>query len=130
MPSEVWISYKPKILLFFQKLKIMKSTANMREISVKNEADFSISRKCSVRNFLFFWYWNLNSGPTPWATPPALFCEGFFWERNLWTICLGWLWPAILLISASWVARIIGASHRLPARNFLIWKSVLRNYWV
>jgi hypothetical protein len=23
------------------------------------------------------WYWGLNSGPIPWATPPALFCDGF-----------------------------------------------------
>jgi hypothetical protein len=23
-------------------------------------------------------YFGLNSGPTPWAIPPALFCEGFF----------------------------------------------------
>jgi hypothetical protein len=27
------------------------------------------------------------------------------------TTCLGWLWTSILLISASWVARITGASH-------------------
>jgi hypothetical protein len=24
------------------------------------------------------WYWRLNSGPTPWATPSALFCDFFF----------------------------------------------------
>jgi hypothetical protein len=29
----------------------------------------------------------------------------------LWTICLGWLWTVILLISASRVARIKGMSH-------------------
>jgi hypothetical protein len=23
-------------------------------------------------------YWGLTSGPTLWATPPALFCDGFF----------------------------------------------------
>jgi hypothetical protein len=28
--------------------------------------------------FSFFQYWGLNSGPTPGATPPALFCDGFF----------------------------------------------------
>jgi hypothetical protein len=28
--------------------------------------------------FCFFPYWGLNSRPTPWATPPALFCDGFF----------------------------------------------------
>jgi hypothetical protein len=61
------------------------------------------------------WYWGLNSGPLPWDTPPALFCDGFFWDRVLWTVCLGWLWTTILLISASWVARITGVSHGCPA---------------
>jgi hypothetical protein len=55
--------------------------------------------------FLFLWYWGLNSGPIPWATLPAFFCAGLFWDRVLWTICLGWLWTAVLLISASWVAK-------------------------
>jgi hypothetical protein len=34
------------------------------------------------------------------------------------TICPGWLWTTILLISASWVAKIIDVSHWHPA---LIW---------
>jgi hypothetical protein len=34
----------------------------------------------------------------------------------LWTICINWLWTWILLISASWVAGITGASHRCPTR--------------
>jgi hypothetical protein len=46
----------------------------------------------------------LNSGPSPWATPPALFCEGFFWDKVPRTICLDWLQTTILLISASIVA--------------------------
>jgi hypothetical protein len=48
----------------------------------------------------------LNSGPTPWATPPALFCDGVFQARVLRTICPIWLPTVILLISATWVARI------------------------
>jgi hypothetical protein len=32
---------------------------------------------------------------------------GFFQHRVLWTICLGWLQTVILLIFASWVARLI-----------------------
>jgi hypothetical protein len=35
-----------------------------------------------------------------------------FQDRISWTICLGWLWTAILLISVSWVARIRGVSHQ------------------
>jgi hypothetical protein len=60
-----------------------------------------------------WWHWGLNSGPTPWASPPALFSDGLFWDRVLWTICLGWVRTAVLLISASWVARITGVSHRI-----------------
>jgi hypothetical protein len=48
---------------------------------------------------------------TTWVTPPALFCASYFWDRVSQTICLGWLQTKILLISASWVARIISVSH-------------------
>jgi hypothetical protein len=72
---------------------------------------------------LFFSLWvfvvvvvfSLNSGPTSSAIPPALLCDGFFQERVSWTICPGWLRTTILLISASWVARITGVSHQHPA---------------
>jgi hypothetical protein len=65
--------------------------------------------------FFFFQYWNLNSEPPPWGTPPALFLWRVFWDRVSRIICLGWLWILILLISASWVARITGVSHCHPA---------------
>jgi hypothetical protein len=38
----------------------------------------------------------------------AFYCDGFFQDRELWAICLGWLGTMILLISASWVAGITG----------------------
>jgi hypothetical protein len=61
-------------------------------------------------------YCGFNSGHTPWATPQALFCDdGFFWDRVSQTIFQGWLWSAILLITASWVPRITGVSHRCQA---------------
>jgi hypothetical protein len=41
-----------------------------------------------------------------WVIPPALFCIGCFQDRVSWTICQGWLWTVVLLISASWVARL------------------------
>jgi hypothetical protein len=44
------------------------------------------------------------------------FCDGFFPDRVLGTICLGWLQTAILLISASCVARITGMSHSCLAQ--------------
>jgi hypothetical protein len=37
-------------------------------------------------NFFVCVNWGLNSEPTPLATPPALFCEGFFWDRVSWII--------------------------------------------
>jgi hypothetical protein len=67
--------------------------------------------------FFFLLYWGLNSGPIPWATLPALFWERFFWDRVSQTICLGWLWTMILLISASCNPRFTGISHQHPARS-------------
>jgi hypothetical protein len=69
--------------------------------------------------FFFFWYWSLNSGPTPWVTPSALFSDGFFRDRVSQAIYLGWLWTIILLISASWVAGITCVSHQRPV-DFLL----------
>jgi hypothetical protein len=69
---------------------------------------FSCSEGCVVL-FFFFLIFFCGLGPTPWATPPAPFSDGlffFFWDRVSWTICVGWLWTVILLISASWVSRI------------------------
>jgi hypothetical protein len=43
------------------------------------------------------------------STSPS-FVMGF-WYRVSWTICSGWLWTVIFLISASWVARITDVSH-------------------
>jgi hypothetical protein len=43
------------------------------------------------------------------------FCSGYFGNGMSWTICSGWPWATILLISASQVARIIGVSHQCPA---------------
>jgi hypothetical protein len=46
------------------------------------------------------------------------FCEGFFEIGSHETICSGLLQTAILLISASWVARITEASHWCQAPIF------------
>jgi hypothetical protein len=47
---------------------------------------------------VYVWYWGLNSGSIPWATPPVLFCDGFFkigsCELFAWA---GWLQTLILL---------------------------------
>jgi hypothetical protein len=43
----------------------------------------------------------------------------FVTDRLPRTICLGWLWTEILLISASWVARIISVSQASGSFFFL-----------
>jgi hypothetical protein len=88
-------------------------------------------KKCtqtSEENYLFFsflWYWSLNSGPSPWVTPPALFLWRVFQDRISQTVCLARLPTVILLISASWVARIAGVSHRCPAWRKLFGVKIL-----
>jgi hypothetical protein len=48
----------------------------------------------------------------------------------LWTMCPGWLWTAILLFSASCVARIIGMSHWCPAFLFPVVRSAQVASWL
>jgi hypothetical protein len=68
---------------------------------------------------------------TTWATLPenTIFCVGYFQDRVLWTLCPGWPQTMILLISASWVTRIISMSYWHPAGmsffqfiGMLLWK--------
>jgi hypothetical protein len=47
----------------------------------------------------------------------TLFCEGFYRDGVLQTICPGWLRTMILLIAASSVARITGMRQRCLAQN-------------
>jgi hypothetical protein len=81
----------------------------------------SCSRRWKFIPSSFFWqYWGLNSRPTPWATPPALFCDGFFQNRVSRTICPSWFWTAILLITTSQVARISGVTRWHPGNYALL----------
>jgi hypothetical protein len=70
----------------------------------------------------------LKSRSTPWVTSPAPFCERLFQDSVSQTICPGWFRTAILLISASWVARITGANHWHPARSFAFTEFVSRQF--
>jgi hypothetical protein len=65
-------------------------------------------------------------------TSPILW--GIFWDRILQTICPGWLWTSILLISASWVARITGVSHWLfysqkVETTHVQWVEMIKEMW-
>jgi hypothetical protein len=47
----------------------------------------------------------------------SFFCDGFFLDRVFWTICQGWLWTWILLLSVFWVTKITGVNHQHPAEE-------------
>jgi hypothetical protein len=77
--------------------------------------------------FFFFFFvglgfelrvWTWKAGTLPLGKTCSPFWSGYFGDRLLWTVCLGWPQIAILLISASQVARITGVSHWCLALNF------------
>jgi hypothetical protein len=75
----------------------------------------------SPRFFSFLRYWGLNLGPTPEQLHQPFFVLFFYQDRVLWTISPGWLWTAISLISASWIARTTDVSHQcLASLRFFI----------
>jgi hypothetical protein len=49
------------------------------------------------------------------STSPFSWWVIFFWDKVLWSICPGCIQTLILLISASWVARITGPNSQHPA---------------
>jgi hypothetical protein len=55
-----------------------------------------------------------------WAIPPVSFVIRFFEIGSPRLFAWGWLWTMILMISASWVARIIGVSYQCQAFYFEI----------
>jgi hypothetical protein len=68
---------------------------------------YHFSRTSSPYAIFILQYWGLNLGPTPWVTPPALFCEGFFFEIGSPEL---FVWVGFEPQS-SWVTRITGMSH-------------------
>jgi hypothetical protein len=56
-----------------------------------------------------------------------------FQDRVSQIICLGWLWTTILLISASWVARITGMNHQhlatVPLLSLTRWAFLYKFYF-
>jgi hypothetical protein len=88
-----------------------------------------LSVKChlhwAVRIFVFFFFystgvWTQGLHLEPLHQP---FCVCVWWVffkiGSLETVCPGWLWTLILLISASWVARITDVSHRCLACTYI-----------
>jgi hypothetical protein len=60
-----------------------------------------IPKAASSSSFFFFFFFGSTlvwtQGLHLSVTPPAFFCDGFFWDRVSWTICPSWLWTTILL---------------------------------
>jgi hypothetical protein len=70
---------------------------------------------CPQSFFLFFAVLGFELRAYTLSPSTSSFCDFcFFHDRVLWTIFLGWLRTAILLISTAWIARIIGVSHWCP----------------
>jgi hypothetical protein len=65
----------------------------------------------------------LNSGPTPWTTPPALFVMGFFKIGS----CKLFSWGRFEPLS-SLAARVTGVSHQHSA-VFCFWNRVLLPFY-
>jgi hypothetical protein len=61
---------------------------------------------------------------TTWTTSAALFVLGIFKIASQELFAQGWIWIAVLLISASWVARVTGVNHQ-----HLAYFKVHRNYY-
>jgi hypothetical protein len=97
-------------------------TTPHKPLHIYHQALVTVATKGSKNSF-FLRFWGLNLGPTPSATLPVHFCDGFSRDQCSWAVCPGWLLTMILLISASWLARITGLSHWHPAKNSLLIKS-------
>jgi hypothetical protein len=63
------------------------------------------------------------------STSPFFVCDGFFLSRVSGTICPGWLWTTILLVSTSWVVRIIGVNHQCLASHYILVRSLSNDSW-
>jgi hypothetical protein len=54
----------------------------------------------------------------------------YFQDRISWTICLGWLQYVILLIAASWVARITSASLFFFFKDIFVYDGCIGSFIV
>jgi hypothetical protein len=107
--------------------KVLHKTASSSSIWLAGaflEISVYIITVPKIHRFKFRLTHLLSRHSTTWATPPALFCDGCFQDRVSWTICPGWLWSAILIISATWIARITDVSHQCPASWVFLYQGV------
>jgi hypothetical protein len=81
-----------------------------------------MSNQCPTQVFFFFFFVVLGLELRAYTSGHSVspFLWFFFRDRVSQTICLGWLWTSILLISASWVVMIIGVSHWCPTQGLVL----------
>jgi hypothetical protein len=81
----------------------------------------------------FFFFFNISTGFTGEKKSTGglqlELCVGYFQDRVLWTLCLDWPWTSILLISASWEAKMTGLTHWRPASLFYLFIFFLLKTW-
>jgi hypothetical protein len=84
----------------------------------------------TVFSCCFWWDWHLNSGLHTLPLEPHLqsICCSYFGDGVSRTICPGWSWIMIFLISASQVARITDLSH-LTQSNYCFKKTISPAYY-
>jgi hypothetical protein len=107
--AEAWSAYQVSVRLWVQ-TQIQPKLNKKDWLEVLCSCTWTLGSACWGL-FFFFSVLGLELRVYALATPPALFCEGFFWDRILQTVCPVWLQTSILLISASWAARFTGVSH-------------------
>jgi hypothetical protein len=118
----IWTEYFLKLLLFHFLLWLISNKCLFCHISGWYRI-YSIHLCVCVCLCVWYWgYWTqglflLGRYSTTWPTLPALFlgCVLIFEIGSCELSCLGWPQTAILLISASQVARIVGVNHWHPA---------------
>jgi hypothetical protein len=121
-----YIQYHHTLLKYIYDLKKKKST--LSHVDIKSTSNFLPLQKQVVpatssffitkqdyllflSSYLFIYFCSIGAWTQGLHLEP--FCVMSFFEMGvLQTICRDWLWMAILLIPASWVARITGLSHQ------------------
>jgi hypothetical protein len=65
-------------------LRVILKKKKKKRLKLKSFGDFELGGTKSDSIFFFFFEaMGLNSGPSPWATSPALFLWRIFWDRVL-----------------------------------------------